>query len=180
MRLRIAASLCSATIRSKLATRSLTAQRLKCEVSALGGGCDWCGVWRVRLLTLVFASKTPATSVRQPRRMATMTQASKTPIILSVLWYIARMTTSRVFEIPFFSRATRLCQYYQPSAKRIASNNNISFLCAASGMIAKYIDGLLAQRAGDLMIQDRDFEAIGDRNLKVSGAQQSFFCHPRH
>jgi len=56
------------------------------------------------------------------------------------------------------------------------SNDNISFLCAASGVIAKYVDGLLAQRAGDFMIQNRNSETMGDGNLEVSGTEQSFFA----
>jgi len=43
-------------------------------------------------------------------------------------------------------------------------------------MVAKYINRLLAQRAGDFFIQDRDSEAVSDGSLKDAGTQQSFFA----
>ena len=49
------------------------------------------------------------------------------------------------------------------------ANDEVPVCLAASGVVAKYIDGLLAQRAGDLFRQHRDSEAVG-----YGGAEDSW------
>src|SRR3954468_7073458 len=94
--------------------------------------------------------------------------------------HISRATTSGVAKNTFlFHHRGQQCvgaNAIDEITNRVVANNNISFLCAASGMVTKYINRLLAQRTGDFFIHDRNSEAVSDGGLKDSRAQQSFFA----
>jgi hypothetical protein len=57
-------------------------------------------------------------------------------------------------------------------AEGVVTNNDISVLSAASGVIAINVNGLLAQRAGDLLIQHRNTETVSDGCTEDSWLQK--------
>ena len=48
----------------------------------------------------------------------------------------------------------------------VVPNDEVSVPCAASCVIAKFINGLLAQRAGDFFFQQRDSKTISHSNAE--------------
>ena len=63
----------------------------------------------------------------------------------------------------------------QQVAERVVTSDEISGLCAASGVIARYSDGLHAQRTGDLFFQHVDTKAVSDGHSKIPGAHDGIF-----
>ena len=58
-------------------------------------------------------------------------------------------------------------------AKGVVPNNQVPNLCTASGVIAKDVDVLHAQRAGDFFFQDRDSETIRNGDPKIPRSHQT-------
>ena len=52
-------------------------------------------------------------------------------------------------------------------AKSVVAGDAISFLCAASGVVAIRVDGLRAQRARDFIGEERDAETVHHRCAEV-------------
>jgi hypothetical protein len=57
-------------------------------------------------------------------------------------------------------------------AKGVVSNDDIPIVSAASGVVAINIDGLLAQRAGDVFFQQRKSEAVSNGSAENSWLQK--------
>ena len=78
-------------------------------------------------------------------------------------------------RMPSFSSTGDSIVFYQ-IAQRVVSNNEVALFCAASGVVAIFVNNLLAQRTRSFFIQHFHSQTISYGDSEVSRPEQRVFA----